>query len=315
MNDRKWTSQDIPSQTGKRILITGANSGIGFESARVMAGLGAQVILACRNEAKAVSAMAKIRNQFPKAQLHFLPLDLGSLDSVHVMANMFSEQYDSLDVLLNNAGVMWLPQGMTEDGFESQIGINHLGHFALTGLLMPALLNRAGSRVVTVSSIAHRSGNLDFEDLFFERRRYGKQDAYGQSKLANLVFARELERKLNASGAQTMSVAVHPGVTSTNLATPGLQQSGSVLLAKLVKMVTPLVTQSATKGALPSLYAATSNEIEGGEYIGPDRFYGTFGYPTAATSTRRSNNPDIARKLWQVSEKLTGVQYPLSATT
>lgn len=306
----KWTQNSIPSQQGKRILITGANSGIGLEAAKVLAAKGAQVILACRNEAKALQAMADIRQHTPKASLHFLPLDLSSLQSVRDMSSMFFEQYEQLDVLLNNAGVMWLPQGQTEDGFESQIGTNHLGHFALTGLLLPALLNQAGSRIVTVSSIAHRAGNLNFDDLFFERRPYGKHKAYGQSKLANLVFARELDRRLNKAGAQAISVAVHPGVASTNLAIPGYEQSGSTLMASLAKILSPVITQSAIKGALPSLYAATAEGVQGGDYIGPDGFYEAFGYPGPASSTRRSKNPDIARKLWEVSEQLTGVSYP-----
>lgn len=310
----KWTQDNIPSQRGKRILITGANSGIGLEAAKVMAAKGADVILACRNESKAIQAMATIRQQTPKASLHFLPVDLSSLQSVRDMCEMFFEQYNKLDVLLNNAGVMWLPKGQTVDGFESQIGTNHFGHFALTGLLLPALLKQAGSRVVTVSSIAHRAGNLNFDDLFFERRPYGKHKAYGQSKLANLVFARELDRRLNAAGAQTISVAVHPGAASTNLAVPGYQQSGSTLLANVAKAVSPLITQSAVKGALPSLYAATESGVHGGDYIGPDGFYEAFGYPAPASSTGRSRNPEIARKLWEISEQLTGVSYSFDSS-
>lgn len=304
-----WTQNDVPSQKGKRILITGANSGIGLEAAKVLAEKGAQVLLACRNESKALQAMAEIRKTNPKASLHFLQLDLSSLQSVRDMAEVFYEQYSTLDVLINNAGVMWLPQGQTVDGFESQIGTNHFGHFALTGLLLPALLKQPGSRVVTVSSIAHRAGNLNFDDLFFERRPYGKQKAYGQSKLANLVFARELDRRLNAAGAQTLSVAVHPGVASTNLAVPGYEQSGSSLLAGLIKAATPVIAQSALKGALPTLYGATAENVQGGEYYGPDGFYEAFGYPAPAGSTRRSRNPEIGRKLWEVSEQLTGVHY------
>lgn len=312
MHQKHWGQEHIPSQEGKRILITGANSGIGLQAASVLAAKGAHLILACRNESKAREAMAHIRRQSPKAALHYLPLDLGCLASVREMAEMFHEQYDSLDCLINNAGVMWLPQSKTVDGFESQIGTNHLGHFALTGLLLPALLNNAGSRVVTVSSIAHKAGNLNFDDLFFTRRPYGKHKAYSQSKLANLVFSRELERRLNAAGCQTLSVAVHPGVASTNLAVPGYEQSGAKLLASLAKLVSPLITQSAEKGALPTLYAATEPKIEGGEYIGPNGFYEAFGYPGPAKSTGRSKNPEIARQLWELSEQLTGVTYHFS---
>ncbi len=309
----KWNEKDIPNLKGKRALITGANSGIGFETARIMAEKGAQVILACRSEDKAVQAMAKIRRKSPNAELHFLPLDLSSLQSVHHMADMFHEQYDKLDYAINNAGVMWLPQSKTVDGFESQIGTNHLGHYALTGLLLPALLKTPGSRIVTVSSIAHTAGNIYFDDLFFERHSYGKQKAYSQSKLANLVFARELERRLNANGAQTISVAAHPGVANTNLAIPGFEQSDSGLMAKAMKLLTPLVAQNPVKGALPTLYAATADNVQGGDYYGPDGFYAAYGYPTLAKSTRRSRDPDIGRKLWEVSENLTGIRYPFEA--
>ena len=309
-HNKKWTQHDIPSQTGKRALITGANSGIGLHTAMELAGKGAQVILACRDEAKALQAMALIRQQHPKASLHFLQLDLGSLASVHAMAEMFLEQYDRLDLLINNAGVMWLPQTKTEDGFEAHMGINHLGHFALTGLLLPALLKQPGSRIITVSSIAHRAGDLNFDDLFFEHRPYGRQKAYGQSKLANLVFARELERRLNAAGSQTLSVAVHPGVSNTNLAMPRHESSSAFLVASLASILSPLIGQSPLKGALPPLYAATATDIRGGDYLGPNGFYEAYGYPAPASSTRRSRNPEIARKLWDISEQLTAVVYP-----
>lgn len=306
----KWTEQNIPSQAGKVALITGANSGIGFETARVLASQGAKVILACRNESKALAAMSRIRSDSPKAALHFLPLDLGSMASIEAMATQFHDQYQQLDLLINNAGVMWLPEGKTEDGFEQQFGINHLGHFALTGQLLPALLRTAGARIVTISSIAHRAGHLDFNDLFFDHRPYSKHRAYGQSKLANLVFARELEKRLNASGAQVLSVAAHPGVSHTNLAIPGFQQSGSPITGAVTNLMSRWFAQSALKGALPTLFAATSEDIQGGEYIGPTGFYEAFGYPGNASSTRRSRNPDIARSLWEASEKLTGITFP-----
>lgn len=306
----KWSEDNIPSQAGKRILITGANSGIGLAAAKVLAAKGAHVILACRNESKALQAMATIRQSHPKASLQFLALDLGNLASVREMAQEFLEQYDRLDVLVNNAGVMWLPESKTVDGFEAQIGINHFGHFALTGLLLPALLKQPGSRVVTVSSIAHRAGSLNFEDLFFERRPYGKHKAYGQSKLANLVFARELERRLNQAGTQTISIAVHPGVSSTGLGQSRAETPASKIVSGFSHILMPLIGQSALKGALPTLYAATAAEVQGGEYIGPDGFYEAYGFPTQAGSTRRSNNPEIGRKLWEVSEQLTGITYP-----
>lgn len=313
-HNKKWTEDRISDQSGKRFLITGANSGIGYETARILAAKGAQVILACRDEQKAVAAMAAIRDQHPKASLHFMPLDLGKLASVREMTEMFFDHYDRLDVLINNAGVMWLPEGRTADGFETQLGINHLGHFALTGLMLPALLKQPGSRVVTVSSIAHKGGNLYFDDLFFQRHPYGKHRAYAQSKLANLVFARELERRLNSEGAQCLSVAVHPGVANTQLAMPRGSNAYSKVVSALAGIVTPMVGQSAIKGALPLLYAATAAEVEGGGYYGPDGFYEAYGYPNPARSTGRSKNPELGRKLWQMSEQLTGVIYPLTET-
>lgn len=306
----RWSEDNIPRQAGKRILITGANSGIGLAAAKVLAAKGAHVILACRNEEKALQAMSGIRRSHPKASLQFLPLDLGNLRSVRDMSNELLEQYDKLDVLINNAGVMWLPQGKTVDGFETQIGINHFGHFALTGLLLPALLKQPGSRVVTVSSIAHRAGNLNFDDLFFDRRPYGKHKAYGQSKLANLVFARELERRLNRAGAQTISLAVHPGVSNTSLGQSRAETPASRVVSGMAQILTPLLGQSALRGALPTLYAATETGLQGGDYFGPDGFYEAYGNPAPAYSTRRSNNPEIGRKLWEVSEQLTGVAYP-----
>lgn len=308
----QWDENSVPDQQGKLALITGANSGIGFEAARVLAQRGAQVILACRNQDKAIQAMARIRESAPKAQLHFLPLDLSSQESVHALAKLFYEQYEELDYLINNAGVMWLPKSLTKDGFEAQIGTNHLGHYALTGLLLPALLNKNGARIVTISSIAHRGGNIDFDDLFFEKRPYGKHKAYAQSKLANLVFAIELDRRLNQHGAQTLSVAAHPGVANTNLAVPGFEQSKSGILASAMKVLTPIVAQDTLKGALPTLYAATEANVKSGDYIGPTGFYEAFGYPGLARVARRARNPDIGRRLWQESEKLTGIEYRFS---
>ena len=309
---RRWNEKSVPDQSGKRILITGANSGIGFEAARVLAQHGAQVILACRNEQKALSAMARIRGLYPRASLQFMPLDLGSQQSIRELAALFFEQYDSLDILINNAGVMWLPESRTVDGFESQLGTNHLGHFTLTGLLLPALLKTPGARVVTISSIAHRDGQIHFDDLWLQQG-YRKHTAYAQSKLANLMFARELQKRLSKAGSSVISVAAHPGVASTHLAVPGFEQGGQTLLAKAMQILTPVVAQSALKGALPTLYAATSHEVEGGEYYGPSGFYEAFGYPGKATSTGRSRKEDVWQKLWEVSEQLTGVHYDFQA--
>ena len=308
----RWTEKNMPQLTGQRVLITGANSGIGYEAARAMAQRDAHVILACRTESKALEAMARIRNLYPKAQLQFMPLDLGNLQSVRELAEMFFEQYDTLDILVNNAGVMWLPESRTADGFETQLGTNHLGHFALTGLLLPALLKTPGARVVTVSSLAHKEGHLYFDDLWLEKD-YNKYRSYAQSKLANLVFARELQRRLTAVGSSVLSMAVHPGISATHLAAPGLEQQGRPTLAKLANVLLPVIAQSPRKGVLPTLYAATSHEAEGGEYYGPGGFYEFYGYPVKATSTGRSRKADWAEQLWAVSEKLTGIHYEFQA--
>lgn len=305
---RHWTEHDIPDLRGQRALITGANSGIGFETARALAQHGAEVILACRSEAKAREAMQQIRADVPQASLQFLALDLSSQASVRDMAARFLREHAQLHLLINNAGVMWLPPSKTLDGFETQFGTNHLGHFTLTALLLPALRNTPGARIVTVSSLAHQDGQLHFDDLWLERD-YQRHKAYAQSKLANLVFAQELQRRLQAAAVPVLSVAAHPGISATNLTVPGVELRGSALLTRLVKWLTPLLGQSARKGALPTLYAATHNAVTGGDYIGPGGPRELFGYPEKAYVTRRARNPELGKRLWDVSEQLTGVHF------
>lgn len=303
-----WSIEDIPDQTGKIALITGANSGIGFEAAKALASKGAKVILACRNQQKAQTAMDSILKEQPSAQLEFLQLDLADQTNIKTAVKRFLESHSQLDLLINNAGVMWLPRTETVDGFEMQFGTNHLGHFTLTGLLLDTLLGTSNARVVTVSSLAHRSGRIYFDDLMLQTD-YKKHKSYAQSKLANLMFSNELQRRINQSGKSLLSVAVHPGGSSTNLAVPGFEMQDSTVQAKIAKWITPLVTQSAANGSLPTLYGATSNNIKGGEYIGPKHFFEVMGPPVNAYATRYSRNVEHCKKLWEASVALTDVAY------
>jgi NAD(P)-dependent dehydrogenase (short-subunit alcohol dehydrogenase family) len=301
-----WTADQIPDQHGRIAIVTGANSGIGLTAARELARAGAHVIMACRDTAKGERAAQTIRDQVPEAELDVTALDLASLDSVRQFAAGYSAP--GLDLLINNAGVMVPPKRTTEDGFELQFGTNHLGHFALTGRLLDRLLATPQSRVVTVSSTAHKIGRINFDDLQSERS-YRRWPAYGQSKLANLLFALELDRRLRAGEAGLLSVAAHPGYAATNLqfaATPSrIERIGSVVLNRVW-------AQDAEHGALPTLYAATA-DIAGGSFVGPDGFQEMRGHPTLVKPTRAAQDPDTARRLWDVSESLTGVSFDFSA--
>lgn len=306
----KWTVKDIPDQTGKVIIVTGANSGIGYEAAKALAGKGAEVVLACRNLEKGQVALESIREQHPKASVEVMKLDLSSLGKIYWFANQFSIRYNRLHVLINNAGVMNLPYRQTSDGFEMQFGVNHLGHFCLTGKLLEELILTKEARVVTVSSLLHRRGKIPFDDLHAEKK-YSERGAYSNSKLANLLFTYEFQRRLTASGASTMSVACHPGYSATNLQLVGPEMKKSWLRTKLAIFLNNYVAQSAEMGALPTLYAATAPDIEGGDYIGPAGRYELKGYPTKVQSNELSHNRKLAAKLWFTSETLTGVQYRL----
>ena len=302
-----WTDADIPGQQSRTAVITGGNSGLGFETARMLAAHGAAIVLACRDTGQAGAAADRIRAAVPGAAVRTLPLDLGSLASVRQAAEQLRSGYERLDLLINNAGVMVPPYGRTEDGFELQFGVNHLGHFALTGLVLDRLLAAPSARVVTVSSNGHRMGRLDLGDPNFEHRRYRRMGAYGQSKLANLLFTYELQRRLEAAGASAIAVAAHPGTAATSLERhlPGWMQSGSRFFPH----------QSAAMGALPVLRAATDPAVRGGEYYGPGGRGQLTGYPVRVTSSARSHDLAAQGRLWSLSEQLTGVSYPLGAAT
>jgi NAD(P)-dependent dehydrogenase (short-subunit alcohol dehydrogenase family) len=306
----KWTAQDIPDQHGRTAVVTGANSGLGLATARELARGGAHVVLACRSEQRGAAALAQLREAVPDADVELAPLDLGDLASVRAFAEWFASEHDGLDVLVNNAGIMAVPKATTADGFESQIGTNHLGHFALTGLLLPSLLARPQARVVTVSSVAHRMGSIKLDDLNSERR-YQRWLAYGQSKLANLVFTFELQRRAAAAGLDLSAIAVHPGYSSTNLQTAGKSGLLDRLYAPIGNL---LLAQSADQGAWPSLYAATMPDVPGGAFIGPDGIGEVRGHPHVVTARRAAYDPDTGRRLWELSEQLTGVHYPFEAT-
>jgi len=303
-----WTAEEIPDLTGKTIIVTGGNSGIGYEAALQLAGKRANVVLACRDPGRAGDAVERIRSAHPKASVDVMALDLASLASVRSFAEAFSRRHDRLDVLCNNAGVMALPYRRTADGFEMQLGTNHLGHFALTGLLLERLLSTAAARVVNVSSTAHRMGKMRFDDLQWEHG-YGKWRAYGQSKLANLLFTYELQRRLVAAKANAISVACHPGYAATNLQIAGPRMQGSSFMEKASVLGNALFAQSAAMGALPTLYAATAPDVRGGDYIGPDGFGEVWGHPKKVGSSARSRNEKDAARLWEISEELTGVRY------
>jgi NAD(P)-dependent dehydrogenase (short-subunit alcohol dehydrogenase family) len=301
-----WTTKNIPDLTGKVMIVTGGNSGIGYEAAKEFAKKGARTILACRNLDKAQAALTSIQAEIPDVSVEIMQLDLASQKSVHRFAEAFKTRFERLDVLLNNAGIMAVPYGKTEDGFESQLGTNHLGHFALTGLLIEVLLKTPGARVVNVSSNGHRSGKMDFENLMFEDGKgYSRTQAYFNSKLANLLFTYELQRRLEANGADTIAVAAHPGLSTTNLADHLLPK----IILKLTLKLFEWMNQSAAMGALPSIRAAVDPEVSSGQYFGPDGPNERKGYPVVVQSSVASHKEANAQQLWEISEKLTGVRY------
>ncbi|HET7310914.1 MAG TPA: oxidoreductase [Mycobacteriales bacterium] len=303
-----WSTQDIPSQSGRVAIVTGTNSGLGFVTARELARAGATVVMTSRDAERGEAAKVRLLAAVPSADVRLEALDLASLDSIRAFAARITSEYDGVDLLVNNAGVMAIPRATTADGFEMQLGTNHLGHFALTGLLLPSLLARTGSRVVTVSSTAHKIGSISFDDLLGEKR-YWSWGAYAQSKLANLLFAYELQRRLDTAGATTISVAAHPGYASTNLQAVGPQQSGNKVMGLLMNLGNLAFGQSADDGALPQLFAATAPEVTGGQFFGPSRLMETRGAPKPVDSTSKSKDAEVAARLWSVSEELTGVSY------
>ena len=297
-----WTLHNAPEQNGRIAIVTGANAGLGYETALALAGKGCTVVLACRSLSNAQAAKAKILMRHPAAKLECMVLDLCDLASVRAFAKQFANRSGTLDLLINNAGIMMPPYSLSKDGFESQLAANYLGHFALTGLLLPLLTQTHGARVVSLSSLAHRWSGIRFDDMHF-KSGYSKRLAYGQSKLACLMFAYELQRRLQRAGHSTLSVAAHPGVSATSLFRhmPGI--------VGLLNPLTALVFQSAEGGAQPTLYAALGDDIDGGDYCGPC-FPGEMrGAPVKVGSNRRSRNAEDAARLWVESEKLTGVRY------
>ncbi len=304
----EWIDQHIPRIDGKTALITGANSGLGFETAKLLLARGAHLVLGVRNLEKGRQAVTRICENFPDAQVDLLRLDLADLAAIGRFAEEVRGNERRLDVLVNNAGVMAIPQRCTVDGFEMQFGTNHLGHFALTGLLLPLLLRTPDARVVTVSSGIHIIGKINFDDLQ-SANSYSDFRAYAQSKLANLLFTYELQRKFEAMGSKVSALAVHPGYASTGLQAVGPTMAQSRVRGAMMTLMNRVMAQSAAMGALPTAYAATSPEARGGEYYGPGGFLGQRGYPKKAKSNAASYDRTTAARLWQVSEELTGVMY------
>jgi NAD(P)-dependent dehydrogenase (short-subunit alcohol dehydrogenase family) len=311
-----WTQNDIPDQNGRTVLITGANSGLGLRTAQVLAGRGARVLMACRSPERGATALRSVAEVEGGGSAELIPLDLADLSSVRDAAKQVRDLTgDALDVLVNNAGVMWTPKKQTKDGFELQFGTNHLGHAALTWLLMPALRGRPASRVVTLSSPAARAGKIDLTDPQFHHRRYTPMAAYGQAKLANLMFALELDRRLRDAGLDMLSVAAHPGYTATEL-TRNTARSRTGAAASVIEFVTGLgdrlVGQNVRFGALPQLFAATAPQVRGGEYYGPDGWQELRGFPRRITLPRPARSVDVAAGLWDLTAELTGVSPALT---
>jgi NAD(P)-dependent dehydrogenase (short-subunit alcohol dehydrogenase family) len=303
-----WTAADIPDQTGRTVLVTGASSGLGLRSAEALAAKGARVLLGCRDATRGATAAAAVAARATGPAPEVVPLDLASLAWVAECADRVAAAVDGLDVLMNNAGIMAVPRALTADGFESQIGTNHLGHFALTGHLLPTLLAASEPRVVNVSSNAHRFGRMHLDDLGFERHRYSRWGAYGQSKLANLLFTGELQRRATAAGTALLAVAAHPGYAATNLTSgPAV---GAAFLRPVLAVGDRLFGQPDHLGALPQLYAAAMPEVLPDDYWGPDGLGEQRGHPTRVGRSDRALDREAAARLWTLSEELTGVTYP-----
>ena len=303
-----WTAAEMPDLTGRTIVVTGANSGLGYEGSRAFAAKGAHVVMACRSAEKGEAACAKVRAEKPAGKVEVMSLDLASLASVRRFAEELSNRVDRVDVLCNNAGVMAIPRRETADGFEMQLGTNHFGHFALTGLLLRKLLATPGARIVTQSSGAHRGGRMNFDDLH-GKLRYQKWLTYGQSKLANLLFAFELDRRLREKGANAISVACHPGYAATELQGVGPRMEGSGFMERIMELGNRIFAQDAAAGALPMLYAATAPDVVGGDYWGPSSIGELWGAPKRVGTTARARDVEAARRLWEISEEATGVRY------
>jgi NAD(P)-dependent dehydrogenase (short-subunit alcohol dehydrogenase family) len=298
MKQQKWDGENISDQKGNVAIVTGSSSGLGYETAKVLADKNATVIVAVRNEVKGNAAVEKIKVENPNADIQVMLVDLANLESVHKFAENFKKNFKKLDLLINNAGVMTPPYTKTKDGFELQFGTNHLGHFALTGLLIDLIKATPNSRIVNVSSNAHKIGKLNFDDLNWETRRYNKFRSYGDSKLANLYFTSELQKRLGKQSSGVIVASAHPGASATELSRHSL-----------FFRVLSLFVQNSNMGALPTLYAAVAPDVQGNDYYGPGGFQELSGYPQKVESTKRAKRDDVAANLWDVSEKMTGVSY------
>ena len=296
---RNWSLNEVPSQSGKVAIVTGANSGIGYEVTLGLIKTGFEVIMACRNLQKAEEAKVKILHQYPKANINLMRVDTSSLNEVKKFVEQFKNRYQNLHLLVNNAGIMMSPHKVSEDGYENQLATNYIGHFALTGLLLPILTNTSGSRIISLSSLSYKWSEIIFDDFNF-KKGYSKTKAYGQSKRACLMFAFELQRRLSAAGYDTLSIAAHPGLSKTNL---------DQYYPALIRPLGNLFLQPAAKGALPILFASLDKDLKGGEFIGPDGFQQMRGYPTKVDADEYSKNKEVAIRLWSESKKMTNVFY------
>ncbi|MDG2027274.1 MAG: oxidoreductase [Acidimicrobiales bacterium] len=305
----KWSESDIPDQSGRVALITGANSGLGYETARALAQNGARVVMACRNPEKAAGAEAQINETNPSGSVEVLLTDMADLDSIAGSVAQFTAEHDTLDLLINNAGIMATPLGQTAQGFEQQLGVNHLGHFALTAPLLPLLFAAGdGSRVVSVSSNAHKFGTMNFDDLM-STKKYSPWGAYGQSKLANLLFTSELQRRLDAGGHATIAVTAHPGGSRTELGKESAGGTLSTMFSVMRPLMNATMSQSAAMGALPQLYAAVALDVQGDDYYGPEGLGELRGHPEKVGRTSKAKSVEDAGRLWDVSGELTGITY------
>jgi NAD(P)-dependent dehydrogenase (short-subunit alcohol dehydrogenase family) len=306
MSTQNWTTTDMPDLTGRTVIVTGGNSGLGYNAVKAFAEKGARVILACRSLSKGELAKKQIFDQHPKANITVMELDLEDLKSIHTFAANFKTTFAQLDILVNNAGIMMVPYGLTKDGFEKQMGTNHLGHFALTGLLLDVLKSTPQSRVVNVSSMAHKQGVMNFDNLLFDGGKdYSPMKAYGRSKLSNLLFTYELQRFFEANKIDCMALAAHPGVSDTNL----FNHAAPKWIMKTLRPLFLLMIQPAAMGALPELRAATDPKAKGGEYYGPDGNREMKGFPVIVQPNKSAMDAESAQKLWEASEKLTSVKF------
>jgi len=308
VKQKKWSVVDIPPQQGKIAVVTGANSGVGYHTSRALALKGAKVIMACRDTGKGEEAMQRILNEKPAIGPEVWMLDLAELVSVKSFSEKYSTKHDRLDLLINNAGLMAIPYVKSVDGFEMQFGVNHLGHFALTARLWPLLRKTAASRIVNVSSSAHHMGRIRYKDIHWENK-YRKWGAYSMSKLSNLLFTKELSRRVSRNGNPVTVVSAHPGYSNTELQTKGAIMRGSILGARSFRMANWLAAQSAEKGALPTLYAATAEGVDQDDYFGPGGFMRLKGWPALDRPNSKRVTDDAARELWELSESLTGLEF------